>query len=330
MLKESVIAAPSVVWSIMRFRYLLFVMVVVLAFSSSLFGGLSEEIRAANDITIEAMGRLMSASQVGSLISFLLLLVVSRFLSPHAMLVVGILSSSLALMGMGLSHSLASFAFFFLASSLCGYLYSASNTVLMVASDPAHVRRNIPLMHLLYSMGAIASGWYITALKEGVWYHGYLQIALIYLVMGIAFAFMKPPADTERYAKRPSRLLDSFSLLKERQFLSYLLFLVIANAVEYTNVVYPLLALSQNFQASAAQIGLAISIIHTGATASRLVVIPLLKRGGRTKTTLLALACTSVVALILFALSPSLPLAYLSMVLLGFGMGGCQPRQPGP
>ena len=76
--------------------------------------------------------------------------------------------------------------------------------------------------------------------------------------------------------------------------------------------------------------GLAISIIHTGATASRLVVIPLLKRGGRTKTTLLALACTSVVALILFALSPSLPLAYLSMVLLGFGMGGCQPRQPGP
>ncbi|MDY0304468.1 MAG: hypothetical protein RBQ65_07520, partial [Sphaerochaeta sp.] len=87
----------------------------------------------------------------------------------------------------------------------------------MVASDPAHVRRNIPLMHLLYSMGAIASGWYITALKEGVWYHGYLQIALIYLVMGIAFAFMKPPADTERYAKRPSRLLDSFSLLKERQ-----------------------------------------------------------------------------------------------------------------
>lgn len=309
----------------MRFKHLLFVMIVALALSSSLFGGLSEEIRAANGISIEAMGTLMSVGQFGSLVSFLLLPLISRALSPHAMLVVGILGSSFALLGMGLSHSITSFALFFLASSLCGYLYGASNTVLMVGSDPPNVRRNIPLMHLLFSVAAIVSGWYITALKEGVWYHGYLQMALFYFVMGIAFALMKTPVAVSQYAKRPARIIDSFSLLKDRQFLSYLLFLVIANSVEYTNVVYPLLALSQNFDASAAQIGLAISIIHTGATINRLVVIPLLKSGGRPKSILLALGFISTVSLILFSLAPSLMLAYVSMALLGFGIGGVNP-----
>ncbi len=105
----------------------------------------------------------------------------------------------------------------------------------------------------------------------------------------------------------------------------YLLFLIIANSIEYTNVVYPLLSLTERFDAGPAEIGLAISIIHGGATVSRMAVIPLLKRGGRTKPTLVALGLTSVSALILFSRSPSLRFAYLSMVLLGLGMGGVNP-----
>lgn len=312
-------------WSSMRFKYLLFVMVIVLALSSSLFGGLFEEIRAATGMSIEEMGTLMSIGQVGSLASFLLLPLVSRFLPPHAMLVVGILGSSLSLFGMALSGGRIMFSLFFLISSLCGYLYSISNPVMMVASDPAHMRRNIPLMHLIFSMGAIVSGWYITRLKEGVWYHGYLEMALLYLIMGVLLAFQKTPIDTRRYATRPARLRDSFSLLSNRRFLTYLLFLIIANSVEYTNVVYPLLSLAERFDAGPAEIGLAISIIHGGATASRLVVIPLLKTGGRAKGTLVTLGLTSVFALILFSRSPSLPFAYLSMALLGIGMGGVNP-----
>ncbi len=309
----------------MRFKYLLFVMVIVLALSSSLFGGLFEEIRAANSMTIEEMGQLMSIGQVGSLVSFLLLPVIGRVLSPHAMVVVGILGSSAALLGMASSTSRIVFSFFFLLSSLCGYLYGTSNPVLMVAADPAHMRRNIPLMHLIFSISAIASGWYITYLKEGVWYHGYLQMALLYLIMAVLIALQKTPADIQRYAKRVTRLRDSFSLLTDGRFLSYLLFLIIANSVEYTNVVYPLLSLSERFAAGPAEIGLAISIIHGGASVSRLVVIPLLRRGGRAKPILLALSLASVAALILFSRSPSLPFAYLSMALLGLGMGGANP-----
>ncbi len=309
----------------MRFKHLLFVMVIVLALSSSLFGGLFEEIRAANGMSVEEMGMLMSVGQVASLVSFLLMPLVSRFLSPHPMLVVGIIGSSISLLGMGLSSGRIIFSLFFLASSLSGYLYSISNPVMMVAADPSHMRRNIPLMHLVFSIAAIVSGWYITRLKEGVWYHGYLQMALLYLVMGVLLAVQKTPVDTHRYAKRASRLSDSFSLLANRRFLSYLLFLIIANSVEYTNVVYPLLSLSERFEAGPAEIGLAISIIHGGATVSRLVVIPLLKRGGRAKPTLVTLALISVSALILFSRSPSLQFAYLSMALLGLGMGGVNP-----
>ena len=105
----------------MRFKHLLFVMVIILALSSSLFGGLFEEIRAANGMSVEEMGGLMSIGQVGSLVSFLLMPLVSRVLPPHVMLVVGLLGSSIALFGMGLSRRRIMFSLFFLASSFSGY-----------------------------------------------------------------------------------------------------------------------------------------------------------------------------------------------------------------
>jgi Na+/melibiose symporter-like transporter len=196
---------------------------------------------------------------------------------------------------------------------------------MLVASDPKRVRYSIPLMHLIYSVGAIASGWYVTYLKNGVWYHGYLHTAALFVIFGVYLAFQPTPPSIERYSKRPQRLVDSFSLLKNRKFLAYLLFLILANAIEFTNVVYPFIALTQIHHGGAKEIGLGISILHGGATASRLLVLPLLKKSNRAKTILLILAFISIAALLLFGMAPSLTIAYIAMALLGVGMGGVNP-----
>ncbi len=309
----------------MRLKLPLFLMAIALALSSSLFGGLAEEIQVANTITVEQLGQLMSVSQVGSLVSFLALPLIERAMGPHAMLVLGIIGSGAALLGMGLSRSVVLFALFFLLNSVMGYIYITSNTVMLVASDPKRVRYSIPLMHLVYSVGAIASGWYVTYLKNGVWYHGYLHTAALFVIFGVYLAFQPTPPSIERYSKRPQRLVDSFSLLKNRKFLAYLLFLILANAIEFTNVVYPFIALTQIHHGGAKEIGLGISILHGGATASRLLVLPLLKKSNRAKTILLILAFISIAALLLFGMAPSLTIAYIAMALLGVGMGGVNP-----
>ena len=99
--------------------------------------------------------------------------------------------------------------------------------------------------------------------QGGGGYHGYLQMALLYL-MALLFAVQKSPADTQRYARVPfdQRLL----LLAHKPTLPTPLF-DRRELIEYTNVVYPLPP-CRRFDAGPAEIGLAISIV-TGATVSR-------------------------------------------------------------
>lgn len=260
-------------------RNLLFVMVMALAFAGSLFGGLGEEIQIACSISLARMGLLMSLSQVGSFVSFLTLPLLARKLSSYSLLVIGILSSSVTLLGMGLSRTASVFGLFFLLNALGGYLYGTSNIMVLINVDRPRMKTNIPLMHLTYSIASIFSGYYITFLKQNTWYHGYVQMAVIYLVMGTLFILYKPAGIDRWEQRKDQKLSDSFSLLKNKAFMKYLIFLILANAVEYCNAVYPLLAITALHAAGAREVGLAIIIIHFGSTLSRLAAIPMLKKG---------------------------------------------------
>jgi len=310
---------------LMGTRNLLFVMVMALAFAGSLFGGLGEEIQIACSLSLAQMGLLMSLSQVGSFVSFLTLPLLARKLSSYSLLVIGILSSSVTLLGMGLSRSASVFGLFFLLNALGGYLYGTSNIMVLINVDRPRMKTNIPLMHLTFSIASIFSGYYITFLKQHTWYHGYVQMALIYLVMGVLFILFRPAGIGQWEQRKDQKLSDSFSLLKNKAFMKYLLFLILANAVEYCNAVYPLLAITQLHAAGAREVGLAIIIIHFGSTISRLAAIPLLKKGLPAHRILVSLCLVSMLGLIGFFLSSNLHQAYVSLALMGLGMGGVNP-----
>ncbi len=306
-------------------RILLFVMVVALAFGGSLFGGLGEEIQIACSLTLARMGVLMSLSQVGSFVSFLALPLLAKMMSSYSLLVAGILVSSATLAGMGLSRSGLLFGVFFLFNALGGYLYGTSNVMVLINVDRPHMKTNIPLMHLTFSIASMFSGYYIAFLKQHTWYHGYLQMAAIYLVMGVLFILYRPKDVQEWEERKNQKLSESFSLLKNKAFGRYLLFLMTANAVEYCNVVYPLLAVTQLHNGGAAQVGMAIITIHGGSTLSRLIAIPLLRKGLSAHRILLSLCLVSMTGLIGFSVAPNLSWAYASLGLMGLGMGGVNP-----
>lgn len=306
-------------------RMLLFAMVMVLAFAGSLFGGLGAEIQRACSISLAPMGLLMSLSQVGSFVSFLTLPLLARKSNAYSLLVWGILASSVTLLGMGLSRNVFLFGAFFLLNALGGYLYGTSNIMVLINVDRSRMKTNIPLMHLTFSIASIFSGYYISYLKMHTWYHGYVQMAAAYLVMGLLFLAFKPTGVEQWEKHKDQKLSDSFSLLHNKSFMKYLLFLILANSVEYCNVVYPLLAISRMHNGGAKEVGMAIIMLHLGSTISRLVAIPLLRKGFPAWRILLALCLLCMVGLVGFFLSPALIWAYLSLVLMGLGMGGVNP-----
>jgi len=199
----------------------------------------------------------------------------------------------------------------------------------MVLSDPDRKKTNIPLMHLIWSLACIASGFYISLIMGDRWYLGFYQIAAVYLVMSILFIAYIPKAKEKSnlFSSKASgdSFFQSFSLLKQNGFRFFFLYLILFNAVEYCCTVYPLLYLQQSRGASAEQIGYSLSLLFTGSTASRFLVIPLTNRAKDPMPLLVTLTILGVFSTALLVLSPTLSIALVAMVLMGFSFGALNP-----
>ncbi|MGB4406030.1 MAG: MFS transporter [Sphaerochaeta sp.] len=313
----------------MHIRTLLFAMIMVTAVGSNLFGGLSAEIQNACSLSLGQLSALMSLSQVGTLLSFVLLPVLVKRLGPYILMIVGILGSAVGLLGMGLSRSALTFTLFFLVQAWLGYFYGTNSFSVMVLSDPERKKTNIPLMHLIWSLASIASGFYISLIKGDRWYLGFYQVAAVYLVMSIIFIAYIPKAKEKSnlFSNKASSgsFLQSFSLLRQHSFRFFFLYLILFNAVEYCCTVYPLLFLQQSRGASAEQIGFSLSLLFTGSTASRFLVIPLTTRAKNPMPLLVTLTILGIFSTALLVLAPTLSIALVAMVLLGFSFGALNP-----
>ncbi len=304
-------------------------MIMVTAVGSNLFGGLSAEIQRACSLSLGQLSALMSLSQVGTLLSFMLLPLLVKRLGPYILMIVGILGSAIGLLGMGLSRSALSFTLFFLVQAWLGYFYGTNSFSVMVLSDPERKKTNIPLMHLIWSITSIASGFYISLIKGDRWYFGFYQMSAVYLVMSILFIAYMPKAKekSQLFSTKGSSgsFLQSFSLLKQNSFRFFFLYLILFNAVEYCCTVYPLLYLQQSRGASAAQIGFSLSLLFSGSTASRFLVIPLTNRAKNPMTLLVTLTILGIFSTSLLIFAPTLSIAFVAMILLGFSFGALNP-----
>ena len=304
-------------------------MITVTAVGSNLFGGLSAEIQMACSLSLGQLSALMSLSQVGTLLSFMLLPVLVKRLGPYLLMIVGILGSAVGLLGMGLSRSALSFTMFFLVQSWLGYFYGTNSFSVLVISDPEHKKTNIPLMHLIWSVASIAAGFYISLIKGDRWYLGFYQMATVYLVMCTLFIAYIPKAkeNSHLFSSKGSggSFLQSFSLLKQKSFRFFFLYLILFNAVEYCCMVYPLLYLQQSRGATPAQVGFTLSLLFAGSTASRFLVIPLTNRAKNPMPLLVILTILGIFSTILLVAAPTLAIAFVAMVLLGFSFGALNP-----
>lgn len=304
-------------------------MIGITAIGSNLFGGLSAEIQQACSLNLSQLSALMSLSQVGTLISFMLLPFLVKRLGPYLLMIVGILGAALGLLGMGLSRSALSFTVFFLVQAWLGYFYGTNSFSVLVLSDPERKKTNIPLMHLIWSLASIVAGFYISLVKGERWYLGFYQVAGVYLVMSIIFVAYIPRAKKmpQLFSNKgvSGSFLQSFSLLRQKSFRFFFLYLILFNAVEYCCTVYPLLYLQQNRGASAAQVGFSLSLLFAGSTASRFLVIPLANRAKNPLPLLLSLTILGIFSAALLVAAPTLFLAFVAMVLLGFSFGALNP-----
>jgi MFS family permease len=77
--------------------------IAVLAFSSNLYGAFASDIQATCDISIQGIGTILSVSQIGTILAFLIYPAILRKYGPYRTMWLGVF-------GMGLSNILIAFS----------------------------------------------------------------------------------------------------------------------------------------------------------------------------------------------------------------------------
>jgi fucose permease len=313
----------------MQIRNLLFGMVIAFAFAGNLFGTMSAEILQTCSMDLAQLSIILSISQLGTFVSFLMLPSLSRRMGSYRLMVYGVLGAGIGFLGMGLSRSMVAFGISFMANSLLGYFYWSCSYSVMVQCDPRRRTVNIPMTHLLYSLASIASGFYISRIKGPRWYLGYYQMSAVFLVLVVLFVVALPKARRIPALMKVPRakipFLNSFSLLGKKDFLPFFLFLVCFGAVEFCCNIYPLLFLQQRLGATAGQVALAFSLYYVGSSVSRLFIMPVLKVSKSAFVPLKFLSVLAVVCIVSLAFSRSLPVSFVAMAFVGFSFGALTP-----
>lgn len=318
--------------------YILFLMIVVNALASSLFGPLTNDIMATCSMSLTEIGALVSASQAAVFVSFLLQPLLSRRFGSYCMLLFGVVGGALGFLLMACSRVAWMFSLAFLTQSLLGYFYSSGNYAVMAECDVGRRTTNIPLMHLVYSVAAIGGGAFVTWSKGATWYKGYWTAAAMYLFCFLLFLsrwsearsnplLMPTVKRVELKNGRPARWnpFIGFSLLKRHEFQAFFIFLICFSSIEYCATIYPVLFLELSWTASAVMTGMAVTAYWVGSTVSRIIVMPVLKKGRDATKFLSVLTGLCAVSLGLLPIMPSLDLAVCIMPLIGFAFGALNP-----
>lgn len=318
--------------------YILFLMIVVNALASNLFGPLTNDIMVTCSMSLTQIGALVSASQAAVFVSFLMIPYLNRRWGSYRVLLIGIAGGGLGFFLMALSRTSWMFSLGFFVQSLLGYFYSSGNYAVMAECDTERRTTNIPLMHLVYSVAAIGGGAFVTWAKGPTWYRGYVVSGAMYLFCFLLFVMrwkeagsnpllmplpVRLDARTVRAVKRNP--FSGFSLLKRPEFQAFFVFLVCFTSIEYCATIYPILFLELSWQASAAMTGMAVTAYWIGSTVSRVLIMPVLKKGWNATTSLAVLTGFCAVSLGLLPLMPSLDFAVCLMPLIGFAFGALNP-----
>ncbi len=318
--------------------YILFLTIVVNALASSLFGPLTNDIMTACSMSLTQVGALVSVSQGAVFVSFLIQPLLSRRFGSYRVLMTGIVGGAFGFLLMSFSRTSWMFSLAFLTQSLLGYFYSSGNYAVMAECDVERRTTNIPLMHLVYSVAAIGGGAFVTWAKGPDWYKGYWVSAALYMSCFLLFLarwsearsnplLMPSRKRIELKDGRPVRWnpFIGFSLLRHHEFQAFFIFLICFSSIEYCATIYPILFLELSWAASAAMTGIAVTAYWIGSTVSRIIVMPVLKKGRDATKFLSSLTGLCAISLGLLPLMPSLDLAVCIMPLIGFSFGALNP-----
>ncbi|MHC1693562.1 MAG: sugar MFS transporter [Sphaerochaetaceae bacterium] len=309
-------------------RTVVFTSLIPFALVGTVFGPLSSDIIHTTGMTFADIGGLISISQTGVFLAFLIQPALFKRFRAFTVLRFSLLLYTLGLVAVGLSRDRLLLTASYTYLSFASYLYSNSSFIALNETFPEKRSIYIPLTHLIYSVAAIGAGYTLIWFKGPRWYNAYLTAAVCFAIMFL-LAFVKDTTALNQDAGPKSIRTPppgSNRLLRRPEFITLCLFMMVYLASEGAAGTFAPMFVDITLQSDAATISAAVMLFWIGMTITRFLVVPVLKRRKSNPVLLLMwMLAVCLVATLVFATARTPRWGALLMLFLGFALGPMNP-----
>ena len=183
----------------------IFIMFFVYAIAYNVIGTLVTDVMETMGMELSHVGFLMSAMQAGILAA-----ICASLLGLQRYPKTAIMRSGMALVVLGLFMIMASphewsLYLSFMIFGFGGFCLDSSANAYVSSSSDSRSRRFVPLIHFVYSIGALLSGYIMIPFKSVSWKVGYAAFGLAMLAVLIASFAGRPAAQETGSRKETAR-----------------------------------------------------------------------------------------------------------------------------
>lgn len=304
----------------------------VYAIAANMLGPLATNIMATTGLTLSQSGSLVSFLQIGSLIAMVVSLIIMKRMRQITVTRVGYAFLIFALIAISLtSGSFLLFALYLIIGFSAFLIDSGSNAVL--AGDYYKKRAlYISLLHFCYSAGAIITGFVILPFKGPLWRWAYgtvgMLVAIIIVISFLEQRYRNRNKENQGIAKEAPPEVQAgpiTPLLKDKAFIMYTLVLMFYMGSQIICSTWIPVYVETELLQPPAITATSLTVFWIGIAISRLLMGPIMNKGGNPFT--LSIAGMILAGVTLFALpfTTNIIMVLLLVALCGFFAGATIP-----
>jgi fucose permease len=297
--------------------------------SVNIFGTLASEIMTTTALPLSQAGSLLGTLQLGAFVGIGLSPVVLKKCREGSILRLGMTVLGIALSSLVFFPSKGMLFVLFACLGLGGFYVDSGSNAFLSSCFPAKRATYIPILHFVYSLGALTSGYLILPFKGPTWHLGYAICGLVLLVLLVGGLLQDRRKGRGAIGCKESQAkgekLPVKTILKDKVFLRYCAVLMLYMASQQTCTSWLPLYIETSFDATPSMVATTMMSFWVGIAVMRLISPILLHKGFHPLVLSSCGLALSFLALLGALISKQLAVAYVCIVLCGFGAGATIP-----
>lgn len=313
---------------------LLFAGFFLFAVASNLLGPLATNIMASTGMNLSDSGILVSFQQIGSLFSVVASLTLMKRFRQTSVMRIGYVFLIAAFLLIALTTSTGMLFALYLVLGFGTFLIDSGSNATLASEYYAKRTTYVPLLHFCYSAGAIATGYFVLPFKGSQWRWAYAIVGMataVILVAGLADRKMRTKraenGSSQKEATRETSVQTPpvHPLLKDKPFILYTLVIMLYMGSQIICSAWIPVYVETELLQSPAITAASLTVFWVGIAISRLIIGPIMNRGGNPCTLSILGMTLAGVALIGATATSNITLVLICVALCGFFAGSTIP-----